>query len=201
MRWRTCPPTAASSSRLDILRSCTYRLYVCVIVLGISTKTSQAQRWALNSVLDGPGCVLPAGMSCRVVYRSTTEFVRINVIGHGGTSSVIGAAPEFLAPIAMCACPWSATSVLVVDSGNNRVVEVNVYEASGTLIKVCSSTTHVILLYCDVNCLRPLIFPSRMCFELCGLLCGREKMTQPIVVTTIVLARIPHDPGLGVRPA
>jgi hypothetical protein len=47
---------------------------------------------------------------------------------------LIGAPPEFNLPRAVQACPWSSSTVLVVDSGNSRVVEVDVQQ--GLVVKV-----------------------------------------------------------------
>jgi hypothetical protein len=55
-------------------------------------------------------------------------------IGAPGSGSRLYAAAEFNIPRGLHASPWCATCVLVADSGNNRVVEVDV--PSGLLTKV-----------------------------------------------------------------
>jgi len=55
-------------------------------------------------------------------------------IGTPGSRGFIGAPPEFNLPRAVQACPWSSSTVLVVDSGNSRVVEVDVQQ--GLVVKV-----------------------------------------------------------------
>jgi hypothetical protein len=55
-------------------------------------------------------------------------------VGEAGTGSAVGEVAQFLAPRALHVCPWAASNVLVVDSGNDRVVEVDV--STGLLVKV-----------------------------------------------------------------
>jgi hypothetical protein len=70
-------------------------------------------------------------------------------MGEAGTGSAVGEVAQFVAPRALHACPWAASNVLVVDSGNDRVVEVDV--STGLLVKV------------RVNCLSemPVCFVAR----------------------------------------
>ena len=78
------------------------------------------------------------------------------VIGTVGTQGAVGQPPQLLLPRGMQASPWSGTSVLVVDSGNNRVVEVDI--ASGLLAKASSLTRWSCtsyLFYTAVWCITP----------------------------------------------
>lgn len=55
-------------------------------------------------------------------------------VGVAGTGSAVGKVAQFLIPRALHVCPWAVNNILVVDSGNDRVVEVDV--SLGLLVKV-----------------------------------------------------------------
>lgn len=104
-----------------------------------------------------------AGSSTLVVSPLTPEVPGTSAVSIGtpGSGGRIREPPQFILPRAVQACPWSNTTVLVVDSGNGRVVEVDVDQgvtvkewitgidkpygvaASTTLIAVSQATTAV----------------------------------------------------------
>jgi hypothetical protein len=55
-------------------------------------------------------------------------------VGGPGSGALLGQPPQFNGPTWLAAAPWSNTTVLVPDSGNGRVVEVDV--VNGTLVRV-----------------------------------------------------------------
>jgi hypothetical protein len=55
-------------------------------------------------------------------------------VGGPGSGAIFGQPPQFNGPLWLAAAPWSNTTVLVPDSGNGRVVEVDV--VTGTLVRV-----------------------------------------------------------------
>jgi hypothetical protein len=59
-------------------------------------------------------------------------------LGGLGSGSIPGQAPEFYLPRGVHAAPWSSNAVLVADSGNGRVVEVDVVQE--VLVKVRERT-------------------------------------------------------------
>ncbi len=63
-----------------------------------------------------------------------TELRLVNVFGIPGSGALIGRTPELSLPWAIQATPWSHTTILIADSGNHRVVEVDV--AGHALVKV-----------------------------------------------------------------
>jgi hypothetical protein len=72
----------------------------------------------------------------RVVYSLGSISAQPRYVGAPGSRGLIGAPPQFNLPRAVQACPWSSSTVLVVDSGNSRVVEVDVQQ--GLMVKVGS---------------------------------------------------------------
>ena len=73
-------------------------------------------------------------MVVRETYTLAPDLYPLGSIGNAGSRAVIGESPGLNQPRGMQACPWSNSTVLVADSGNNRVLEIDVAEA--VLVKV-----------------------------------------------------------------
>ncbi len=70
----------------------------------------------------------------RAVHSIAPTLPLLRIIGGPGSGAVIGQPPQFSGPQGLAAAPWSNTTVLVADSGNGRVVEVDVLNS--TLVRV-----------------------------------------------------------------
>jgi hypothetical protein len=70
----------------------------------------------------------------RETYTLAPDLYPLGSIGNAGSRAVVGESPGLNQPRGMQACPWSNSTMLVADSGNNRVLEIDVTEA--VLVKV-----------------------------------------------------------------
>ena len=71
----------------------------------------------------------------RELYDLTTSGIFQGRIGSAGSGSVLGQEVQFSQTRSVCVAPWAHSNVLVVDAGNNRVLEVAI--PGGNLVKVC----------------------------------------------------------------
>lgn len=79
---------------------------------------------------------LPMPHRAVVALDSEPNSGPLRMLGSVGTRGRQGEPPQFMFPRGLQACPWSNSTVLVVDSGNGRVVEVDV--DLGVVVKVRS---------------------------------------------------------------
>jgi hypothetical protein len=71
---------------------------------------------------------------CRAVHDLAPALSLVRNVGGPGSGAIVGQPPQLSGPMWLAAAPWSNTTVLVPDSGNGRVVEVDV--VNGTLVRV-----------------------------------------------------------------
>lgn len=86
---------------------------------------------SLNLMVAGVDCA-PVGPG--LLRYNLDSGTLLGAIGVTGAGAVIGDEPQFSAPQQLTAAPWSSTTLLVSDPGNDRVVEVDV--VAGVLVKV-----------------------------------------------------------------
>jgi hypothetical protein len=83
-------------------------------------------------------CLTRHFLPCRLVYGlGSAALPLVRSIGSIGSGAFPGQAPQFNGTSLLCLAPWSSTTVLVADRGNNRVQEVDF--VSGTLVRVVVS--------------------------------------------------------------
>ena len=68
------------------------------------------------------------------MHALTPALPLLRAVGGPGSRANLGQTPQLSGPMWLAAAPWSNTNVLVPDSGNSRVVEVDV--VNGTLVRV-----------------------------------------------------------------
>ncbi len=79
----------------------------------------------------------PVETFCRATHSLTPSLPFLRNVGGPGSRTILGQPPQFSGPMWLAAAPWSNTTVLVPDSGNGRVLEVDV--VNSTLVRVWAS--------------------------------------------------------------
>ncbi len=76
-------------------------------------------------------------LQCRYLMSFGSKLTPLGPLGKAGSGAALGQPPEFYLPRGLQAAPWSATTVLVADSGNGRVVEVDVLQRALVKVRPC----------------------------------------------------------------